>query len=172
METLRLHVYPEPVLRKKNLPVTDFGGRLQDLVADMVRIMQDHDGVGLAAPQAGVSLRLAVILAAGVLHVLTNPRVIASTGIQEGEEGCLSFPGIYGNVSRPMKVTIRHQGMDGTERDEEVEGFLARAFLHEMDHLDGKLLIDHFSPLKRSMAKKKMQKNGRENGRTEREERL
>ena len=104
METLRLHVYPEPVLRKKNLPVTDFGGRLQDLVADMVRIMQDHDGVGLAAPQAGVSLRLAVILAAGVLHVLTNPRVIASMGIQEGEEGCLSFPGIYGNVSRPMKV--------------------------------------------------------------------
>ncbi len=84
--------------------------------------------------------------------------LVSSSGEQEGEEGCLSFPNIYGNVRRPMKAAVRDRDINGDERVTEAEGFLARAFLHEMDHLEGRLLIDNFSPLKRSMAKKKMLK--------------
>ena len=162
MNELRLRVFPDPVLRDKTEPVTLFDESLKDLVADMVRIMHTEDGVGLAAPQVGVSLKLAVIFHEGVLHVLINPCVTSSEGEQSGEEGCLSFPGIYGTVVRPEKITLTCRDINGNEVSSEVSGFLARAFLHEMDHLEGKLLIDHFSPLKRSMARKKLLRNGSE----------
>ena len=158
MNALYLRVYPDPVLRKKTEPVEVFDDSFKDLTADLVRLMRIHDGVGLAAPQAGLPLKLAVVWYQEELYVLANPVVESSEGEQEGEEGCLSFPGIFGTVNRPLKVTIRHHDINGEERLTEAEGFLARAFLHEMDHLEGKLLIDHFSPLKRSMAKKKMRK--------------
>ncbi|MDI9387745.1 MAG: peptide deformylase [Synergistota bacterium] len=156
MNTLRLRVFPDPILRENTEPVADFGDELKDIVAEMVRLMRVHDGVGLAAPQAGLSLRLAVVLFEDTLHVLANPELLSSEGEQDGEEGCLSFPGIFGNVRRPERITIRHRDIDGTELETTVEGFLARAFLHEMDHLDGRLLIDHFSPVKRAMSKKKL----------------
>ncbi|WP_338024424.1 peptide deformylase [Aminivibrio pyruvatiphilus] len=162
MDSLYLRVYPDPVLRKETQPVTDFGDGFKDLVADLVRLMHQHDGVGLAAPQAGVPLRLAVVFYQGELHVLANPVLVSSEGEQDGEEGCLSFPGIFGNVKRPLKAVVRHFDMNGTERQTAVEGFLARAFLHEMDHLEGRLLIDRFSPLKRNMAKKKLLRAERE----------
>jgi peptide deformylase len=156
MDSLYLRVYPDPVLRKETQPVTDFGDGVKDIVADLVRLMHQHDGVGFAAPQAGISLKLAVVFYQGELHVLANPVLVSSEGEQDGEEGCLSFPGIFGNVKRPLKAVIRHFDINGAEKETEVEGFLARAFLHEMDHLEGRLLIDRFSPLKRSMAKKKL----------------
>ena len=158
MSALYLRVYPDPVLRQKTRPVEVFDDGFKELVADLTRLMHIHDGVGFAAPQAGVPLKLAVVWYQEELHVLANPSVVSSEGEQEGEEGCLSFPGIFGQVKRPLKVTIRHQDINGAERLTEVEGFLARAFLDEMAHLEGKLLIDHFSPLKRSMAKKKLLK--------------
>lgn len=157
-----LRVYPDPVLRKKTQPVAHFDEEFKNLVTDLVRLMDEHDGVGFAAPQAGVSLKLAVVFYQGELHVLANPTILSSEGEQDGEEGCLSFPGIFGEVRRPMKVLIRHQDIDGNERETVGEGLLARAFLHEMDHLEGKLLIDSFSPLKRNMAKKKLLKENRE----------
>lgn len=162
MNDLHLRVFPDPVLRDKTKPVTVFDDSLQDLVADMVRIMHTEDGVGLAAPQVGVRLKLAVVFSEGVLHVLVNPCVVSTEGEQSGEEGCLSFPGIYGTVARPEKITLTCRDIHGEEVTREASGFLARAFLHEMDHLDGKLLIDHFSPLKRSMVRKKLLKNGSE----------
>ncbi|MDD3513297.1 MAG: peptide deformylase [Synergistaceae bacterium] len=156
MNSLRLRVYPDPVLRKETEPVVAFDDDLKDLVAEMIRLMNLHDGVGLAAPQAGVSSRLAVVFHDGMLHVLANPVLLSSEGEQDGEEGCLSFPGIFGNVHRPSRITIRHNDLDGVEHETSVEGFLARAFLHEMDHLDGRLLIDNFSPMRRAMARKKL----------------
>ena len=156
MNSLRLRVYPDPVLRKETEPVVVFDDDLKDLVAEMIRLMNLHDGVGLAAPQVGVSSRLAVVFHDGLLHVLANPVLLSSEGEQAGEEGCLSFPGIFGNVQRPSKITIRHNDIDGGEHETTVEGFLARAFLHEMDHLDGRLLIDNFSPMRRAMARKKL----------------
>jgi peptide deformylase len=156
MERLRLRVYPDPVLREKAEPVVRFDEELKDLIAEMVRLMNKHDGVGLAAPQAGVPLRLAVVFYNNVFHVLANPVLLSAEGEQPGEEGCLSFPGIFGNVNRPLKITVRFCDAEGTEHETTAEGFLARAFLHEMDHLNGKLLIDHFSPMKRSMARKKL----------------
>ncbi len=156
MNNLRLRVFPDPVLRDETEPVTVFDESLKDLVADMARIMQAEDGVGLAAPQVGVPLKLALVFFDGVLHVLANPCVTSTEGEQTGEEGCLSFPGIYGTVVRPEKITLTCRDMNGHESSIEASGFLARAFLHEMDHLEGKLLIDHFSPLKRSMVRKKL----------------
>ena len=127
MNSLRLRVYPDPVLRKETEPVVDFDDGLKDLVAEMARLMNQHDGVGLAAPQAGVASRLAIVFSDGVLHVLANPVLLCSEGEQTGEEGCLSFPGIFGNVNRPSKVTIRYNDIEGAEHDITVEGFLARA---------------------------------------------
>ena len=164
MGDLYLRVYPDPVLRKKTAPVEDFGDSFKELVADLARLMRNHDGVGLAAPQAGIPLKLAVVWYGEQLHVLANPVLVSSSGEQEGEEGCLSFPNIFGNVRRPMKAAVRHRDFNGDERVTEAEGFLARAFLHEMDHLEGRLLIDNFSPLKRSMAKKKMLKAAENSG--------
>ncbi len=162
MNDLHLRVFPDPVLRDKTRPVTVFDDSLKDFVADLVRIMHTEDGVGLAAPQVGVPLKLAVVFFEGVLHVLINPCVTSTEGEQTGEEGCLSFPGIYGTVVRPEKITLTCQDINGKNMTTEVSGFLARAFLHEMDHLDGKLLIDHFSPLKRSMVRKKLLRNASE----------
>jgi len=156
MKSLRLRVFPDPVLREETLDVSEFGEDLKDLVAEMVRLMRENDGVGLAAPQAGVLQRIAVVLYEEKLHVLINPVLLSSEGEQEGEECCLSFPGIFGNVRRPHRITVRHRDLEGNEHDTTVESFLARAFMHEMDHLNGRLLIDHFSPMKRTMARKKL----------------
>ena len=156
MNDLRLRVFPDPVLRDETKAVTVFDESLKDLVADMVRTMYTEEGVGLAAPQVGVPLKLAVVFYEGVLRVIVNPCLTSWEGEQEGEEGCLSFPGIFGTVPRPEKITLTCRDINGDEVTSEASGFLARAILHEMDHLEGKLLIDHFSPLKRSMARKKL----------------
>jgi peptide deformylase len=154
--------YPDPVLRRETVLVTEFDDELVSLVEKMKEIMLENDGVGLAGPQIGLSLKIAVVFYEGVLYPLINPVILESEGSQSGEEGCLSFPDIYGNVTRPQSVKVRTADLDGQIKEIEAEGFLARAFCHEIDHLNGKLLIDHFSPLKKSMARKKMLKRRRE----------
>lgn len=155
----RIHIYPDPVLRKETLPVVEFGEGLSSLAEKMKNIMLEDDGVGLAAPQIGLSLKFAVVFCEGILYVLVNPVILESEGLQEGEEGCLSFPGIYGTVRRPQKIRVKtFDLLNGEEKIIEAEGFLCRAMCHEIDHLNGILLIDHFSPLKKSMARKKMLK--------------
>lgn len=155
--------YPDNVLRKDTATITDFGEELQTLVKEMQEILLEYDGVGLAAPQIGLSLKLAVVFYEATHYTLINPVIFEEEGLENAEEGCLSFPGIYGKVARPTRIKVRTLDMTGMEKVIEAEGFLARAFSHEIDHLNGRLLIDHFSPLKKSMARKKMIKQRRDN---------
>jgi peptide deformylase len=160
--------YGDPVLETPGKPVTDFGDDLQKLIADMFESMYAAQGVGLAAPQIGISLRLAVIDVSfkedpTAKLVLANPQIIKVDGKQTQQEGCLSIPEFRENVTRPKSVTIRAQDAHGQWYEKTGEELLARAFVHETDHLDGKLYISHISALKRDMIKrkiKKLQKNG------------
>lgn len=156
---LEILTYPNPILKKKSEDVTVFDDELAKFVNDMFACMRSHEGVGLAAPQVGVLKRIAVVEYNNKSYVLINPRVIDQKGIQDGEEGCLSFPGIYAHVTRPKWVKIAAQDVNGETHEYEAEGYTARAFLHEMDHLTGKLFMDYLSSLKRNAIKKKAAKN-------------
>lgn len=127
----------ESALHKRCRPVTDFGERLHILLDDMADTLFEANGVGLAAPQVGILRRVVVIENEDELLELINPEIIAAEGEQTGAEGCLSVPGQYGVVTRPMKATVRAQDRDGNWFEVEGEGLLARAFCHELDHLDG-----------------------------------
>ena len=127
-------------LAKNCRPVTDFNQRLWDLLDDMHETLTDAQGAGLAAPQVGVLRRLALVMVEdeSFLEVI-NPEIIAEEGEQDGPEGCLSVPDVYGMVKRPMKVTVRFQDRHGNWMERTAEGFTARAFCHEIDHLSGHL---------------------------------
>ena len=127
-------------LAKNCRPVTDFNQRLWDLLEDMHETLTDAQGAGLAAPQVGVLRRLALVMVEdeSFLEVI-NPEIIAEEGEQDGPEGCLSVPDVYGMVKRPMKVTVRFQDRHGNWTERTAEGFTARAFCHEIDHLSGHL---------------------------------
>jgi len=161
-------IYPivkfgNPVLEKPSEPVTSFDGELQRLVEDMFESMYAAHGVGLAAPQIGVCKRLAVVDITfredpDAKLVLVNPEIIHTEGRQTQNEGCLSIPEFREPVTRPRKVTIRAQDVSGNFFEKTGEELLARAFLHETDHLNGKLYIHHLSTLKRDMIKRKIRK--------------
>ncbi|MGI6075735.1 MAG: peptide deformylase [Pyramidobacter sp.] len=159
---LRILEYPNPILRRATQPVTEFDAGLRTFIDEMTVVMKDDDGVGIAAPQVGVSKKIAVVLVDKTRYVLVNPKVVFEEGEQSGEEGCLSFPGIFGEVKRPQRVAVDCQDESGAQKHYEVEGFAARAFLHEIEHLNGKLLIDHFSPMKRELIRKRLMKKGYE----------
>lgn len=141
---LRKILVNDPILRSKSRPVDDFSQRLFLLLDDMLETMRSADGVGLAAVQVGV-LRRAVVVEAepGNPIELINPVIVSSEGIQDGSEGCLSFPGKYGEVIRPKKVTVRAQNRFGKFFEITGEDLMARAFCHELDHLDGKVIPDY-----------------------------
>ena len=161
-------IYPivkfgNPVLEKPSEPVTVFDDELKKLVEDMFESMYAAHGVGLAAPQIGIPKRLAV----GDITfkedpeaklVLANPEIIHTEGRHTHNEGCLSIPEFREPVTRPRKVTIRAQDVNGKVFEKTGEELLARAFLHETDHLNGKLYIHHLSALKRDMIKRKIRK--------------
>lgn len=160
--------YPDPVLAKRGEDVTEFGEDLKTLVEEMFESMYAAHGIGLAAPQIGLSKRLTVIDVnfkkdpADKL-VLVNPEIIEREGKQFEEEGCLSLPEIREKVNRAAKVKVRAQNVDGEWFEVEGDELLARALQHEIDHLDGVLFIDRLSRLKRDLVLrriKKMQKNG------------
>jgi peptide deformylase len=155
--------YGNPVLEKPASPVTVFDDKLKALVDDMFESMYEAHGVGLAAPQIGISKRLAVIDVTfkedpDAKLVLVNPQVIHKEGKQAQSEGCLSVPDFRESVTRAKKVTIRAQDVRGEWYEKTGEELLARAFLHEIDHLDGKLYISHISALKRDLIKRKIRK--------------
>ncbi len=162
MQEYSIRIYPDPVLRRETRCVETFDQELVDLAAEMEKIMFANDGVGLAAPRIGLSLKLAVVFYEGVLYHLINPEIISSNGEDYMEEGCLSFPGIYGKVRRPLKVSVKTFDLNGNQQILHAEGFLARAFSHEIDHLNGRLLIDHFSPMRKNLARKKLFRLNRE----------
>lgn len=152
---------PHPVLRQIAKPVEQFDDSLQALIDDMFETMYEVKGVGLAAPQVGVSLRLSVIDVIGDKKqqiVIINPEVIESEGEKEYTEGCLSVPGVYDKVMRADKVRIRALDRQGKSFEMEAEGLLGECFQHEIDHLNGKLFVDLLSPLKRSIARQKLEK--------------
>lgn len=135
----------EEFLRKKSREVTEITPRILTLLDDMVQTMRQAQGCGLAAVQVGVLRRVVVIETEEGLFELINPKIIAMSGEQEGQEGCLSLPGEWGIVKRPMHVTVRALNRNGEEIEITGHGLLARAFCHELDHLDGKLYIDKAS---------------------------
>ena len=155
--------YGAPELEEESREVTDFSEDLQQLAEDMLETMYAAPGVGLAAPQVGVNVRLIVVDPTageqeGHQTVLVNPEVVERKGHQKEEEGCLSFPGMTATVDRPDIVLIKGQDLSGTKVELEAEGLMARALCHEIDHLDGVLFIDLVSALKRDMMKRKIRK--------------
>jgi len=161
--------YGEPVLEQKAEPVTEFDSQeLRQLVADMWETMYAAKGVGLAAPQIGLSRRISVIdVSVGENEadkiVIINPEIVSREGKQTGEEGCLSIPGFREQVTRANRVSIRARNEAGDLIELSGEELLARAFQHEIDHLDGILFINHLSALKRDLIRrkiKKLQKSG------------
>ena len=161
-------VYPivkfgDPVLEKKAAIITEFDEELRKLADDMFESMYAAHGVGLAAPQIGISKRIAVIDVTlkedpEAKIVLVNPEIVHTEGRQTSSEGCLSIPEFREKVTRPMKVKVRAQNLEGKTIEVEGEELLARALLHETDHLNGKLYISHISALKRDLMKRKIRK--------------
>ena len=155
--------YPDPVLQQPGEPVTEFDDKLRKFVADMFETMYAAQGVGLAAPQVSVSKRITVMDVSNGKEpekkmVLINPEIIHREGKLYEEEGCLSFPEIREKVVRAAKVRVRAQDENGKWFEMDGEELLARAFQHEIDHLDGVLFIFRMSPLKRSLNMRKIRK--------------
>jgi peptide deformylase len=164
---LKIEKYPEPVLSQPGEPVTEFDQNLRQLVSDMFETVYAANGIGLAAPQVGISKRLTVIdlsmgKDAAQKLVLINPEIIFREGKLYEEEGCLSFPEIREKVSRAAKVRIRAQDENGKWFEMDGEELLSRCFQHEIDHLDGVLFIYRMSALKRDLTLRKIRKLQRE----------
>lgn len=161
--------YPDPILERKSEPVTNFGSsELEQLVEDMFETMYASKGVGLAAPQIGVSQQITVIDVSARDEseperiVLINPEIVRKEGKQTGEEGCLSIPGFREDVTRAKIAVVRARNVQGEEIEVSGEELLARAMQHEIDHLHGTLFLSHLSPLKRDLIKRKIRKLIRE----------
>jgi peptide deformylase len=155
--------YGDPILEKPTPPIKQFDAELEELSEDMFASMYAAVGVGLAAPQIGLSMRLAVVDVTGGKNpeakiVLANPEIIHAEGEKREEEGCLSIPGFRGYVVRPQFVTVRAQNAKGEFFEMRSEDLLARAFCHEIDHLNGVLFIQHLSMLKRDLIRRKIKK--------------
>ncbi len=173
MALLEIVNYPDPVLLTVGKPLGDdeFTGDLEALVTDMFETMEKAGGVGLAAPQVGVSKRLFVMSVSSEdsdpqRHALINPQIIHIEGEQTGDEGCLSFPGLFQVVQREMRVIAQARDIKGEEFELDVSGLAARCILHETDHCDGIVFLDRMTPLKRQLAKRKiktLQKTGKWN---------
>ena len=155
--------YGAPELQLKSHPVERFDKKLKTLARDMLQTMYAAPGIGLAAPQVGINLRLTVIDISsgeekGHQMVLVNPEITGQEGSEKGEEGCLSIPGFTALVERPQQVRVAAQDLDGNPIEVEGSDLLARAICHEIDHLDGILYVDRVSRLKRDLIKRKIQK--------------
>lgn len=161
--TLEILKYPHPILAAKASPVPEVTPEVRELAAAMAEAMYENQGVGLAAPQVGQSLRLVVIDLSGpekreALVTLVNPVITAAAGEQEDEEGCLSVRDYRTNVKRAATVTVTASDLDGKPFAMDADGLLAVCLQHEIDHLDGVLFIDHISRLKRAMYDKRVKK--------------
>ncbi|MFQ5689798.1 MAG: peptide deformylase [Gemmatimonadota bacterium] len=164
MSVHEIRLLGDPVLRKKCRPVEAVDDEVRRLVDDLAETMYEADGIGLAAPQIGVSVRVFVYdvrdpdVPAGAL---INPEIVESEGMVKEEEGCLSIPGLAELVERRAKIVMRALDREGREVRIEADGLLSRCLQHELDHLDGVLFVDHLSPLKRRMLLKRWSKAGK-----------
>ncbi len=165
---LPIYIYGQPVLRKVAEDITPEYSELKQLIADMWETLAESEGIGLAAPQIGRSIRLVVIDLDvisedmpeynGFRQVFINPHIIEhdETNTDVSEEGCLSLPAIHEKVTRPTRIHVQWQDEDFNQHDEWVEGYLARVMQHEFDHLEGHMFIDHISPLRRQLIRSKL----------------
>lgn len=162
---LEIRTYGDPVLREKCVPVEAIDDELRELAENMQETMYEAEGIGLAAPQVGVPVRLFVYdvgdpdIAPGAL---VNPDIVESSGTSKDEEGCLSIPGLSEIVERKASILVRGLGLDGEPVEIRAEGLLSRCIQHEADHLDGVLFFDRVSPLKRKMLLAKWRKQERD----------
>ena len=152
MKILDIRVLGDPVLRRETTPVTEVSDDLRKLISEMFDTMYAAEGIGLAAPQVGRTERVAVVDVEGARYALINPEIIESEGSSRGDEGCLSIPEIFGEVTRASRVVVRAIDENGTPFEVEGTELLGRCLQHEIDHLHGKLFIDYLSVLKRRSA--------------------
>ncbi len=164
MALLPILRFPDPRLKKIAAPVTKIDDSIRRLIADMAETMYEAPGIGLAATQVDVHKQVVVIDVSedrNDLLALINPRLENFQGHQEGEEGCLSVPGIFEKVERAERVTVHYQDADGQERTLVAEGLLAVCIQHELDHLNGMVFVDHLSQLKQTRIRNKLAKQAR-----------
>ena len=164
MAKLEILRYPDKRLRNKALPVTEFDASLRTLCENMAETMYAAPGIGLAAIQVNVPLRVVVIDLSenkSELQILINPEVISSEGSVSMQEGCLSVPEVFADVERAAQVTVRAQGLDGEPFEIEADELLAVCIQHEIDHLDGKVFVDYLSRIKQERIRKKLLKEAR-----------
>lgn len=169
MSVLKIYEYGAPVLRVKAEPVEEVSEELAILAENMIHTMYEAPGIGLAAPQVGESVRLIVVDVSAPdepnePYVIFNPEVTAETEPEDYEEGCLSVPGIYANVKRPSIITVRGLDIDGDPIElKSIDGLFARCILHEIDHLDGILFVDHLSEEDKANYEKALEKMAKSN---------
>lgn len=164
MALLTILAYPDPRLRRVAAPVTAFTPEIQKLVSDMAQTMYAAPGIGLAATQVDVHKRIIVLDLSETrdeLRVFVNPEIIAAEGESEFEEGCLSVPGFYDKVTRASRIRVRAQDAHGSSFDVDAQGMLAVCVQHEMEHLAGKIFVDHLSPLKQARLLARLRKKQR-----------
>jgi peptide deformylase len=164
MALLPILRFPDPRLKKMASPVSRVDDSIRQLVADMAETMYEAPGIGLAATQVDIHKRVIVIDVSeerNDLRAFINPRLELCEGSQTGEEGCLSVPGIFDKVERAERVTVRYLDLEGGERVLEAEGLLAVCIQHEIDHLNGKVFVDHLSQLKQTRIRNKLAKQAR-----------
>jgi peptide deformylase len=161
MAVRKITEYPNDVLGKVGEPIAKFDDELKALTDDMFETMYDDEGVGLAAQQIGLSLRLFVMDCEGLKLVAANPEIVAAEGEQSSSEGCLSIGKVPAVLTRAQKVTLRAQNLQGEWFEQEAEGYAARCFLHETDHCNGTLFVDHLPKMRREMVIKRFKKEKR-----------
>lgn len=164
MALLPILRFPDPRLQKIARPVDKIDDSIRQLAADMAETMYEAPGIGLAATQVDVHLRVVVIDVSeerNALRVFINPEILSCDGLALGEEGCLSVPGIYDKVERAERVTVRYLDLAGQEQRLEAEGLLAVCIQHEIDHLNGKVFVNHLSQLKQTRIRTKLAKQAR-----------
>ncbi len=168
MKLKRVRVYGDPVLRRKAKPIGKIDASVEKLVDEMFEVLEEEGGIGLAAPQIGVPLRLIIVSLATDSGrdelALINPLITRAEGWQEYEEGCLSVPGIYEKVKRRAKITLEAMDLSGSRISSAYEDFLATVFQHELDHLDGVLFVDRLPRMKRRMLEKDLAEMARSAG--------
>ncbi len=164
MAILDILHFPDPRLRNKAQPVAEVDDEVRRLIDDMFETMYDAPGIGLAAVQVNVPRRVIVVDVSEERNqpmALVNPEIVASEGVEEMDEGCLSVPGVYETVQRAERVRVRALGRDGVAFEADLDGLVAVCVQHEIDHLDGKLFVDYLSSLKRQRIRKKLEKESR-----------
>jgi peptide deformylase len=161
--SLKMRLYPDPVLRHQAEPINEITDEIRQLADGMVETLVIETGYGLAAPQVGVSKRLILVDVEDDFYIVVNPEIVEfSEEIQDGPEGCLSIPGIEADLERSERILVRGLSLEGEALEIEAEGLIARVFQHELDHLNGILFIDHLSNTKRNLLLKEFEKMQKE----------